>query len=245
MSGQDRHVPAFTATSMLELRGITAGYGRAIVLRDIDIDVPAGSVLALLGPNGAGKTTLLRVAAGVLPPSAGRVILAGQDVTMRKPFQRARDGICLIPESRGIFPSLSVRDNLRLQVPPWKRNTGYEPALEAFPVLKGRLGQRAGSLSGGQQQLLALARCFLSDPKIVLLDEVSIGLAPRSIDEIFDALLKVSRHGVSLLLVEQYAGRALGIADRVYLLARGTVTLSGLPSELDEGELMRRYVGVT
>jgi branched-chain amino acid transport system ATP-binding protein len=245
MSGGDGHAPALPATSTLELRGITAGYGRAVVLRHIDLDVPAGSVVALLGPNGAGKTTLLRIAAGLLSASAGHVILGGEDVTTRKPFQRARSGLCLIPEARGIFPNLSVRDNLRLQVPPWKRDTGYEPALEAFPVFKGRLGQAAGNLSGGQQQMLALSRCFLSEPKIVLLDEISTGLAPRIIDGIFEALLRVSRQGISLLLVEQYVGRALDIADRVYLLGRGTVTFAGDPSELDEAELMRRYVGAT
>jgi branched-chain amino acid transport system ATP-binding protein len=245
MRGQDRNAGALTATTTLELRAITAGYGPIIVLRDIDIDVAAGSVVALLGPNGAGKTTLLRVAAGLLSASAGHVILSGEDVTARKPFERARNGICLIPESRGIFPNLSVRDNLRLQVPSWRRDTGYERALEVFPVLKGRLGQVAGSLSGGQQQMLALSRCFLSDPKIALLDEVSTGLAPRIIDEIFEAVLTMSRHGISLLLVEQYVGRALDIADRVYLLGRGTVTFSGDPSELDETELMCRYVGAT
>jgi branched-chain amino acid transport system ATP-binding protein len=242
MSGQDRNAGVPTTTT-LELRGITARYGPTIVLRDIDIDVAAGSVVALLGPNGAGKTTLLRVAAGLLSASAGHVILSGEDVTTRKPFERARNGICLIPESRGIFPNLSVRDNLRLHVPPWKRDTGYELALEAFPVLKGRLGVAAGNLSGGQQQMLALSRCFLSEPKIALLDEVSTGLAPRVIDEIFEAVLTVSRRGISLLLVEQYVGRALEVADRVYLLGRGTVTFSGDPSELDEAELMRRYVG--
>ena len=243
MNGQAERAGALTATSTLKLRGITAAYGRVIVLRDIELDVPAGSVVALLGPNGAGKTTLLRVAAGLLSASAGQVLLGDEDVTTRKPFQRAREGVCLIPESGGIFPNLSVRDNLRLQVPPWKRDTGYEPALVAFPVLKDRLGHAAGSLSGGQQQMLALSRCFLADPSIVLLDEVSTGLAPRIIDEIFQALLQLSRHGISLLLVEQYVGRALDIADHVYLLGRGIVTFSGDPSALDEAELMRRYVG--
>jgi branched-chain amino acid transport system ATP-binding protein len=245
MRGRDGQLRDPAAIGTLELRGVTAGYGRAIVLREIDLDVPAGTVAALLGPNGAGKTTLLRVAAGLLSASAGQVILGGDDLTARKPFQRARHGLCLILQSGGIFPNLSVRDNLRLQVPPWKQDTGYEPALETFPILKDRLGQAAGSLSGGQQQMLALSRCFLSDPKVVLLDEVSTGLAPRIIDEIFEALLQLSRDGISLLLVEQYVGRALAIADRVYLLGRGTVSYSGDPSELDEAELMRRYVGAT
>jgi branched-chain amino acid transport system ATP-binding protein len=231
------------APAVLECRQITAGYGRATVLRDVDLTVRAGSVVALLGPNGAGKTTLLRVAAGLLNPTAGRVLIGGDDVTRGRPFQRARSGLCLVPEGRGVFPNLSVRENLRLQVPPWRRGQSFEPALEAFPVLAERLDQIAGSLSGGQQQMLALSRCVLADPKVVLLDEVSMGLAPRIIDEIFEALVKLVASGVSLLLVEQYVSRALHVADHVYLLGRGSVTFSGSPSELDEAELMRRYVG--
>ena len=228
---------------VVELSGISAGYGRTKVLRDVDLTVRAGSVVALLGPNGAGKTTLLRVAAGLLTPTVGRVTIGADDVTRRRPSQRAREGVCLIPEGRGIFPNLSVRENLLLQVPAWKREQSFESALEAFPVLRERLGQTAGSMSGGQQQMLALSRCFLSDPKVVLLDEVSMGLAPRIIDEIFDALLELSRRGVALLLVEQYVSRALHVADHVYLLGRGSVTFSGAPTELDESELMRRYLG--
>jgi branched-chain amino acid transport system ATP-binding protein len=229
----------------LELRGITAGYGDTTVLRNVDISVPTGSIVALLGPNGAGKTTLLRVASGLVAPREGQVVIRGDEMTRKQPFQRARAGLCLIPEGRGIFPNLSVRENLRLQVPAGGNGRGYDPALEAFPVLGERLGQKAGSLSGGQQQMLALSRCFLADPKIALLDEVSMGLAPRIIDEIFEALLKLSKRGVSLLLVEQYVNRALSAADRLYVLGRGAVTFSGTPSEIDEDELMRRYVGDT
>jgi branched-chain amino acid transport system ATP-binding protein len=243
MTGQNGHGPADADAGLLELREITAGYGHTTVLREIELSVPAGSVVALLGPNGAGKTTLLRVAAGLLPASAGRVALESNDVTRRKPFQRARAGICLIPEGRGIFPNLSVRHNLRIQVPSWRQDRGYDAALDAFPALKDRLRQTAGSLSGGQQQMLALARCFLSDPKVVLLDEVSMGLAPRIIEEIFQALRLLTQRGVSLLIVEQYVSRALNLADRVYLLNRGAVTFSGEPSELDETELIRQYVG--
>ena len=231
------------AAPVLELGGITAGYGRTTVLRNVDLAVRPGSVVALLGPNGAGKTTLLRVAAGLLAPTAGRVMISAEDVTRRRPSQRARQGLCLIPEGRGIFPNLTVRENLLLQVPAWRQEGSFEPALEAFPVLRERLGQTAGSMSGGQQQMLALSRCFLSDPKVVLLDEVSMGLAPRIIDEIFEALLELGRRGVALLLVEQYVSRALHVADHVYLLARGGVSFSGQPSELDESELMRRYIG--
>jgi len=229
--------------ALLELRGVTAGYGRTTVLREIDITVAAGSVVALLGPNGAGKTTLLRVASGLLSPTGGEVRLLGDDVTRRRAYQRARGGLCLVPEGRGIFPNLSVRENLTLQIPPWLRKAGYDTALEAFPILKERLSQTAGSLSGGQQQMLALSRCFLADPKVVLLDEVSMGLAPRVIDQIFDALAKLVSSGVSMLLVEQYVTRALHLADHVYLLGRGQVNFSGTPSQLDEAELLRLYIG--
>jgi len=243
MSAGATETQTASGTAALDLRGITAGYGRTTVLRNVDISVPAGSIVALLGPNGAGKTTLLRVATGLLSPNEGQVLIRGEEVTGKRPYQRARAGLCLIPEGRGIFPTLSVRENLRLQVPPWANGDGYGPALEAFPILRERLGQKAGSLSGGQQQMLALSRCFLADPKIVLLDEVSMGLAPRIIDEIFEALEKLSRRGTSLLLVEQYIHRALSAADRIYLLGRGNITFSGTPSEIDENELMRRYVG--
>ncbi|MHB8689979.1 MAG: ABC transporter ATP-binding protein [Solirubrobacteraceae bacterium] len=229
--------------ALLELRGVTAGYGRTTVLREIDISVAAGSVVALLGPNGAGKTTLLRVASGLLSPTRGEVRLLDEDVTRRRAHQRARGGLCLVPEGRGIFPNLSVRENLLLQVPPWRKEQSFEPALEAFPILKERLGQTAGSLSGGQQQMLALSRCFLAGSKVVLLDEVSMGLAPRVIDEIFVALVKLVSSGVSVLLVEQYVTRALHLADHVYLLGRGQVDFSGTPSQLNEAELMRLYIG--
>jgi branched-chain amino acid transport system ATP-binding protein len=228
---------------LLELRGVTAGYGRTTVLREIDLKVAPGSVVALLGPNGAGKTTLLRVASGLLSPARGEVRLLGEDVTGRRPHQRARGGLCLVPEGRGIFPNLSVRENLTLQIPPWRRDAGYETALEAFPILKDRLTHTAGSLSGGQQQMLALSRCFLADPKVVLLDEVSMGLAPRVIDEIFDGLVNLVKSGVAMLLVEQYVTRALHLADHVYLLGRGQVDFSGTPSQLDEAELLRLYIG--
>jgi branched-chain amino acid transport system ATP-binding protein len=207
------------------------------------VDVPAGKVVALLGPNGAGKTTLLRVASGLLPPAAGAVHIKGTEMTRRKPFERARAGLCLVPEGRGIFPNLTVRENLLIQTPPWVRDRGVDPAVEAFPILKDRLGQTAGKMSGGQQQMLALARCFLASPSVVLLDEVSMGLAPRIIDQIFEALAVLARRGIALLLVEQYVSRALRVADNVYLLNRGSVAFSGSLSELDEEELTSRYLG--
>ena len=237
-----------TSTSIapaLELTGVTAGYGRTTVLRDVTVTVAAGSVVALIGPNGAGKTTLLRAAGGVLRPSAGRIASGGEDLTGSRAHQRARAGVCLIPEGRGIFPGLSVRENLLMQVPPWKKASSFEPALDAFPVLGERLSQRAGSMSGGQQQMLALARCFLSDPSVVLLDEVSMGLAPRVIDEIFAALQTLADSGVALLVVEQYVNRALAMADQVYLLDRGQTVFSGPASDLDADEVVRRYLHVS
>jgi branched-chain amino acid transport system ATP-binding protein len=230
-------------TPTLALQDVTGGYGRTTVVRDIDIVVPPGTIVALMGPNGAGKTTLLRAAAGHLRPSSGVISVDGVDMTRARPAARARKGLCLIPEGRGIFRDLTVRENLVLQVPPWEHDKSHDRALEAFPVLGERYNQVAGSMSGGQQQMLALARCFLARPKVVLLDEVSMGLAPRIIDEIFEALQGLARGGVSLLLVEQYVSRALAMADWVYLLDRGRVTLDGLPADIDEGDLVRHYLG--
>jgi branched-chain amino acid transport system ATP-binding protein len=227
----------------LELDGLTAGYGRTTVLRDIDMTVGAGTVVALIGPNGAGKTTLLRAASGLIRASAGTIKVRSEDVTGRSPHDRARAGLCLVPEGRGIFPNLTVRENLLLHVPSWASDRALDRALDAFPILRDRLGQRAGTMSGGQQQMLALSRCFLARPGVVLLDEVSMGLAPRVIDEIFAALRRLAADGTALLLVEQYVSRALEMADHVYLLNRGSVGFSGPPGQLDEDELMRRYIG--
>nr|WP_095212355.1 MULTISPECIES: ABC transporter ATP-binding protein [unclassified Frankia] len=231
------------ADTVLELRGVEAGYGRTTVLRGVDLTVRPGSVVALLGANGAGKTTLLRTATGLLPAARGRVLVGGRDRTGAPAHRRARDGLCHIPEGRGIFRSLTVRDNLRMQVPPWATDSSVEVALAAFPVLRERLGQTAGTLSGGQQQMLALARAHLARPRIVLLDEVSMGLAPAVVDQIFHSLKALAVSGVALLLVEQYVQRALDIADRVVLLDRGQVTFDGPTGDLDQNALLRGYLG--
>jgi branched-chain amino acid transport system ATP-binding protein len=231
----------------LRLAGVEAGYGKATVLRDVTLDVPAGTVVALLGPNGGGKTTLLRTAAGLITPSAGTVSIDGADQTSSVPNQRARHGLCLIPEGRGVFRSLTVRENIRLQVPPWLRGQAAEEAVEraaaTFPVLGQRLGQTAGTLSGGQQQMLALSRAFVSQPRVVLLDEVSMGLAPLVIDEIFAALRLLADHGIALVLVEQYVHRAMAMADHVVLLVRGQVSWSGPADGIDEERITREYLG--
>lgn len=230
-------------SAVLELAGVSAGYGRTTVLWDIDLAVQAGTIAALLGPNGAGKTTLLKVAAGVLRPGAGRVSVLGEDVSRVSPHQRARKGVCLIPEGRGVFPKLTVRENLLLHTPPWSKRSAAEQVLEAFPVLRDKLGDRAGSLSGGQQQMLALARAYLAEPKVVLLDEVSMGLAPKVVDEIFQSLQALAAAGLTLLLVEQFVTRALAMSDTVHLLNSGRLTFSGPPGELDEAEVLAGYLG--
>jgi len=231
-------------TPALEVQGLSASYGSSTVLRDVDLVVRPGEVVALIGPNGAGKTTLMRAAAGLVRANRGTVHLAGVDVTTRKPHQRAKAGLCLVPEGRGIFPSLTVRENLRLQGSSRQREETLDRILDAFPVLRDRVGLPAGSLSGGQQQMVALGRCLVTDPSVVLLDEVSMGLAPLIIDQIFDAVDGLARTGVALLLVEQYVTRALAMADSVYVLSRGAVSWHGAPTEITEEEIMRRYLAV-
>jgi branched-chain amino acid transport system ATP-binding protein len=226
---------------VLELTDIEAGYGETIVLRHVDLTVPDGRVVALLGPNGAGKTTLLRAASGLLRPNQGHVLLDGRDVTRKRAFERTRMGLCLIPEGRGIYPSLTVAENLTLHS--YARDAGsLERAMTAFPVLGQKRKQLAGDLSGGQQQMLALARAYIQNPSLVLVDEASMGLAPVLVDEIFSFLTRLAAEGTSLLIVEQYVSRALAVADYVYLLNKGTVVLSGLPDEISD-DVFSHYLG--
>jgi branched-chain amino acid transport system ATP-binding protein len=229
---------------VLEIENVTAGYGDTVVLRGVSLSVPDSKVVALLGPNGAGKTTLLRAASGLIKPMSGRVALAGEDVTGRRPFTMARKGLCHLPEGRGIFPSLTVRDNLVLQSPKGKEGVSIEKAVAAFPELGGRMKQLAGSLSGGEQQMLALVRTFVADPKIVVVDEASLGLAPLVVDRIFETLQQIADAGVSVLLVEQYVTRALELADSAYLLNRGEIVFSGAADELAGDEVFEQYFGI-
>jgi branched-chain amino acid transport system ATP-binding protein len=229
---------------MLVLDGVTVGYGTSTVLRDVHLTVPRSSVVALLGPNGAGKTTLMRVTSGLLVPWSGRVVHDGEDVTGRSPDGLARRGICHVPEGRGVFPPLSVRENLLLFSPPGDERAGLERAVEAFPDLGKRLDQTAGTMSGGQQQMLALARAYIAGAQVILLDEVSMGLAPIIVDEIFAFLDRIAREGVSLLLVEQYVNKALAIADYAYILSRGRISFAGDAAELAEEDVFTRYLGI-
>ena len=228
---------------MLELRNVCAGYGTGRVLENVSLVVPDGAVVALLGPNGAGKTTLLRVMSGLLRPTSGRVLLDGTDVTDASPYELARAGICHVPEGRGIFPTLSVADNLRLQAPRSVDRRAIELAAAVFPRLEQRRSQLAGTLSGGEQQMLALSRAYVAEPATVLLDEVSMGLAPKIVDEIFDYLRRLAAEGISLLVVEQYVARALELADYVYILNRGRIRFAGEPVEVGDQTVLESYLG--
>jgi branched-chain amino acid transport system ATP-binding protein len=229
---------------MFALDHVSAGYAGTMVLRDVTLVVPPSSVVALLGANGAGKTTLLRVASGLIRPSSGQLMLEGEVVTGRSPHALVSRGICHVPEGRGVFPTLSVRDNLVLQAVRSEESVALERAVSAFPILGRRMSQLAGTMSGGEQQMLALARAYVQQPRVVLLDEVSMGLAPTVVDEIFAFLGLLASEGSSLLLVEQYITRALAVADLVYLLARGRVTFAGEPTELNQDDVFASYVGL-
>jgi branched-chain amino acid transport system ATP-binding protein len=229
---------------VLELQEVTAGYGDTPVLRDVTISVPDSKVVALLGPNGAGKTTTLRTASGLIKPMGGRVLLGGEDVTGKKPYALARRGLCHLPEGHGIFPSLTVRENIVLQSPKGKERESVQKAGDQFPVLATRLGQRAGSLSGGEQQMLALVRTYLSNPRIVIVDEASLGLAPLLVDQVFETLRQIVASGTSLLIVEQYVTRALELADTVYIMNRGQIVFSGAASDIRGEEVFERYLGI-
>ncbi|HEX4655752.1 MAG TPA: ABC transporter ATP-binding protein [Mycobacteriales bacterium] len=225
----------------LSLRGVRTGYGAVEVLHGVDLDVPTGSLTALLGPNGAGKTTLLSAVAGLLPLRSGRIAWAGRDIVGIPPDDLARDGMLLIPERRGIFATLSVRDNLEVFA---GRGADLAPAFDAFPVLGQRLPQLAGSLSGGEQQMLAMSRALLGRPRLLLLDEISLGLAPRVTRLLFDVVAGLAESGVTVVLVEQYLSDALRLADLVYVLSRGEVAFAGEPAEL-EGRDLPGYVVTT
>ena len=232
---------------MLEIENLVGGYGSTTVLRNISLSVPDGSVVALLGPNGAGKSTTLRMVSGLLRPKEGRILIDGEDVTNLSPYQRARRGLCHVFEGRGVFPSLSVRENLLMQIPRGtKESTAMDKAFDAFPALATRKRQIAGTLSGGEQQMLSLVRAYVSEPRLVLVDEASLGLAPLVVDRIFEFLAQISANsGVSLLIVEQYVNRALALASTVYLLNQGEIVHKGPSDALDETKIFNMYSGQT
>ncbi|WP_280264699.1 ABC transporter ATP-binding protein [Nocardia wallacei] len=231
------------APGLLALRAVRAGYGGITVLHGVDLEVGAGQVVALLGPNGAGKTTALKVVAGVHPVTSGRLVLGGRDVTGADPRDLARAGVCLIPEGRGVFPNLTVRDNLLMMTFTGRSRAEIEErAFGRFPVLGKRSGQIAGTLSGGEQQMLALARGLATDPAVLLLDELSMGLAPLVVGQLYDEVAEIARQGVAVLVVEQFAAAVLDIADRAAVLVRGQVRRDGSPDGIRD-ELAALYLG--
>jgi branched-chain amino acid transport system ATP-binding protein len=228
---------------LLELRGIRAAYERIEVLHGVDLEIPAGSVFAVLGPNGAGKTTMLRVAAGLHRPSGGDVYMAGRRVTGAKADELARRGVCTIPEGRGIFPNLTVRENLRMMTYAGEELSEIEEAAyQRFPRLKERRQQAAGTLSGGEQQMLSMSRALATRPALLLLDELSMGLAPLIVEQIYEVVAHVAKEGVSILVVEQFAATVLGVADYAAIMVQGRVVKAGTPSEM-ESELSAAYLG--
>jgi branched-chain amino acid transport system ATP-binding protein len=242
VSDQDLLPPAPPAA--LELRRVRAGYGRITVLHDIDLVVPAGSIVALLGPNGAGKTTTLGVASGRIRPSAGHVHVAGVHVNGASTAALTRAGVCLIPEGRGIFPRLTVAENLRL-VTYSAASSAHDVAelvYEQFPRLAERRRQVAGTMSGGEQQMLAMARALATRPKLLLLDEISMGLAPKIVADLYEIVAKVRDSGISVLLVEQFAHTALAIADYAVLMAAGRILRVGQPADVAD-RLDETYLG--
>ena len=228
---------------LLELKGIRAAYGTIEVLHGIDLAVPEGSVVALLGPNGAGKSTILKVCSGLLQPTHGEVHLAGRVVNGASADELARLGVCTIPEGRGVFPNLTVRENLWMATMAGVSLDRVETiAYERFPRLGERRKQLAGTLSGGEQQMLAMSRALAVDPALLLLDELSMGLAPLVVANLYEIVAQVSEEGVSILVSEQFARTVLGIAQYAAIVLHGGVTRMGTPEELED-ELSAAYLG--
>ena len=237
---------------MLEVSGLSARYGPVEALQGVSLEVRAGEMVALIGANGAGKSTLLRVITGLLAPAAGRVRFDGRDLTGRRPEEILRAGIALVPERRRVFAGLTVLDNLRLGGYSLARDrafrgrleTGVEETYRLFPVLRQRRGQLAGTLSGGEQQMLAIGRALMSRPRLLLCDEPSLGLAPLIVHEIMRLLAGLRDAGTTILIVEQNARMALRAADRAYVLETGRVVLSGAGAALLEDDQLRvAYLG--
>ncbi len=233
---------------MLSLRGVTVGYGKTPVLREVSLEVPRGEVVALLGANGAGKTTIMRTVMGFLKPWSGSVVFDGQDLGGQRPARIVRRGVGLVPEGRQIFGHLTVDENLVMGAYARRDPAGVrsdrEWVLSLFPVLAERLRQRAGTLSGGEQQMLAIGRALMARPRLLLLDEPSLGLAPLLVREIFEVIGKIHQEGTTVLLVEQNARMALSVAARAYVLETGRVVREGAARELMEDPSVRAaYLG--
>ena len=228
---------------VLELRDLHAAYGRIEVLHGVDLVVPERSVVALLGPNGAGKTTTLRIASGQMRPTSGCVHVTGRHINGATADELARAGVCAIPEGRGIFPNLTVEENLRMVTFGGASLRAVEErSYTQFPKLKQRRKQVAGTMSGGEQQMLALARAVSNDPALLLLDEISMGLAPLIVAELYDLVAQIAQTGVAILLVEQFAQTALKVADYCAVMSQGRIRSFGQPADVED-ELSSAYLG--
>jgi branched-chain amino acid transport system ATP-binding protein len=228
----------------LVLKNVSASYGRVVALRDVSLTVARGSMVAVVGSNGAGKTTLLRVAAGLLKSTAGTIYVGSTLTVGLAAHQVARSGLCLVPEGRGIFRDLSVQENLTLQAGGRKHAAdAVERVARVFPVLAERLAQKAGTLSGGEQQMLALGRALLSPSPIVLADELSLGLSPLMVEQVFRALEVIRSEGRAVLVVEQFVHRVLQSADYVVVLRDGATAFSGVTAGVNGSDLVRHYIG--
>lgn len=229
---------------ILQLRGIRAGYGSIEVLHGVDLTVNTGEVVALLGPNGAGKSTTIKVLSGLLKPTAGHIVVAGREVTGASAHALARAGLCTIPEGRGVFPNLTVRENLLMATYMGRRLSDIEERTYGrFPRLAERRHQLAGTLSGGEQQMLSLARALATEPAVLLLDELSMGLAPIVVAELYEQVAAIAAHGVSVLVVEQFARTVLGIADQAVVIAQGRVQVTGRAADIGDDVLAGAYLG--
>lgn len=240
--------PAPTSTPLLELKGVTSRYGRIEVLHGIDLTVGKGELVALVGANGAGKTTLLRTISGVQPITGGSIGFDGKDLAGRRPEARVAGGILQVPEGRQVFAPMTIEDNLKMGAftrPAAEIRRGLDEVYALFPVLLEKRDLAAGNLSGGQQQMVALGRALMGKPKLLLLDEPSMGLAPLVVEEIFRVIGRLKASGMTILLVEQNASAALAIADRGYVLETGSVVLTGTGRDLlSNDEVRRAYLGM-
>lgn len=242
--------PTHRDAPLLAVEGVTAAYGDIVALRGVSLELRAGETVAVLGANGAGKSTLASVISGLLPPREGTVRLEGNDVTALPAFKRAGLGIAHCPEGRRVFAELSIGENLQLAAPlrlPHAQLAARKAAVHAiFPMLADMDRRNAGTLSGGQQQMLAIGRALMAEPRLLVLDEISLGLAPVAIDALYEALDVIREQGIAILLVEQNVHRSLAVADRVYVLERGRVTYAGGPEPLsDEDTLNEFYFGTS
>lgn len=236
-------------TPLLELEDVTVTYGAVVAVRSVSVAVEPGEVLAVLGANGAGKTSLLRAATGLEPLAGGDVRVDGTSVVGRRPEQVARLGVAHVPDHRGLFPSLTVAENLRMGLYGAGRDRtdvgrdALADVHEMFPILAERADQPAGNLSGGQQQMLTIGRALLQGPRLLLLDEMSMGLAPSIVEDLFGVVGRLAAQGIGVVLVEQFVGGALGVADQVLVLEQGRAVATGTPAELAEHDLAAAYLG--